>query len=327
MDLKIEDWINNLDSDVSNFEKLCFHKWLRWEVGLYNMGTISEENMRIILGFGQHEEYKLDESVSALMDYIAGDEVLETTEDIKRSIDTYEIYSYYNAIENKNNTLETVQNELKKITKIKMKLSNRYFEMITDANILRIKDLYFIAFEKGQFNEFIKAKFPNYSVKLKLWKSNSYKMMKKLRCLTINAYLSNWKDKTDIKNVIKRMCCIWTVNLNRAQLLLKRLTKIKDIINYKQSKQFDENEFDHTNQIMDDIDYLYELPPIKNLSQIDTRQIKTLDIERARKSKLFKLNFLIEDEEDEEDKLIEDLSEFKIELKEAVSNWFKYKFK
>ena len=270
MDVKIEDWIDNLDSDISNFEKLCFHKWLRWEIGFYNMGTISEENMRIILGFGQHEEFKLDETVLTLMDYVAGDEVLDTAEDIKRSIDIYEVYSYYNTVEKKNNTLEAVQNELKEITKIKMKLSNRCFEMITDANILRIKDVYFIAFEKGQFNEFIKAKFPNYSVKLKMWKINSFKMMKKLRFLIINAYLSNWKDKTDIASVIRRMCCVWTINLNRAQILLKRLTKIKDMLNYKQSKQLDEKEFDNTNQIMDDIDYLYELPPVKNLSQIDT---------------------------------------------------------
>ena len=84
------------------------------------MGTISEDNMRKMLGFNQHKVVKFEWSVPSLMDYVAGVGMLDTDDSNTRAIGIYEVYSYYKTVENNEHSHESVQSELKKITSKKL---------------------------------------------------------------------------------------------------------------------------------------------------------------------------------------------------------------
>ena len=232
------------------------------------MGTISEDNMRTILGFNLHEELKFDKNVSILMDYVAGVGMLDTDDSNTRAIGIYEVYSYYKAVENNEHSLESVQSELKKITSKKLKLADRLFDHITEENVLRLVNLYHIAFEKGHFKEFVKTRFHDWKIKAGIWRSNWEKMLKKLRFLLINCYLSNCSSISEIKNVIRRLCHTVIINLNRVQIILTKFINIKDIINYRQDKDIEGDAFDSTNQMIDAIKYQNDPLYFKKLSQI-----------------------------------------------------------
>ena len=74
MNTSLNVFIDNLDKKISYMEKLWFHRWLRWEIALFQLKFIHIDSLKYMLGFeDEDDEFTFDRlSTTRLFDYVAG---------------------------------------------------------------------------------------------------------------------------------------------------------------------------------------------------------------------------------------------------------------
>ena len=150
--MTVRDYIAGFDKNVNYIEKLCFHRWLRWELSLYKQNLINMTDFKRIIGVSIEDDYYINpEFTKDLMDYASGKEVLSEHESYKRNIELNESNDYFEIIENKDIEFNEAIEKLKKITHTEIDLKDYDIKDINDENIILMHNLYNIWLDNGDF--------------------------------------------------------------------------------------------------------------------------------------------------------------------------------
>ena len=231
---KVKDYISCLDKKVSYFQKLWFHKWLRWEIILNSEKIIYQNIFKTFLGYKVVEPFNItSEFTKDLMDYVSGEEVLSSGENYERKISFNEAYDYYITIENKNLTTEDLKLMLKRIDLVKLKSRKYTSREIKDENIIFIYNLYNILLDNRNFKHF-ESKVPIVTKTTKeKWMKNARILKRKLGFLLVDALMKIWRDESKFEEMIYK---IWRHLTHRYSFLKQIYRKIAEIKHGKEIK-------------------------------------------------------------------------------------------
>ena len=237
---KVKDYISSLDKKVSYFQRLWFHKWLRWEIILNSEKRIYEDIFKSFLGYKVEEPFHItSEYTKDLMDYVSGEEVLSDGENYERKINFDEAYDYYNTIENKNLTTEDLKLMLKRIDHVKLKSRKYTSREIKDENIIFIYNLYNILLDNRNFKHF-ESKVPIVAnITKEKWLKNAKILKRKLGFLLVDALMRICKDESKFEEIIYK---IWRHLTHRYSFLKQIYRKIVEIKHDKEIKHARDSE-------------------------------------------------------------------------------------
>ena len=86
--MTVREYIARIGRNVNYIEKVCFHRWLRWEISLYTRSQINITDFKKIIGVYTEEDYKINPDLTKdLMDYVTGEEIFSEHDSYKRNIE------------------------------------------------------------------------------------------------------------------------------------------------------------------------------------------------------------------------------------------------
>ena len=323
--MTVREYIANIDKDVNDIEKLCFHRWLRWELTLYRQSLINMTDFKNIIGVSIEEDYSINpEFTKDLMDYVSGKELLSEQESFKRNIEFNESNDYYEIIENKNIEFNEAIEKLKKITLTEMDPKDFDTKEIKNENIILSYNLYNIWLDNGSFKFFESKQLSNWGISSDKWIKNARKMKRKLLFLLVDSLMKLWDDIVRFQNVLFKL---WKFLQYKVSYIKKVYQKIDSLQKKYWAKELWEslesitleeksNEFDVEESLLIDERVFYEPGLLINES---SEEIKEAEIESIRSS-LLDQAVLKEELEDYNNEL-----RFKRDCKELLYQWLNKK--